>query len=192
MKTPRILFALVPLLCLAASSRHEAFGPLHFGMTAPVANAAMGQLEQSARLKRKDIDAADVRSHFVVSGTKTAPKVTTKDAAVGTVQVTFRAEPVVTEVEAMSTARPTIAEGATARAAWEVFQDIADAKFTRVGKKGEYPAPETFNETTKEVVTDTWESEGIRIELIERCMPDRANTQMSWVVLKATEIAPAK
>jgi hypothetical protein len=193
MKTARFLLAALPLLFLAAAaSRHQAFGPLKFGMpAAPAAQALFGFTHN------KMVNTAEIRKGFVSNGTIRIGRNTSADSA-NQVFVTFKAEPFVNQVSASTKWGRAESFNTYVKQAWENLQDIGDSKFKRIGEKGVFPPIENINPANKEVVTDTWEMEGIRIELLVTYSDPATQPGATAIsgppsynaILRATEIAP--
>lgn len=204
----KILLALVPIVFLAAAQQHQAFGPIRFGMTGE-AFRALGQLQteifrsapanervrmaNDKSLYRLHFTAAVARKYFVSNGSKFTPRLAAKDTSVPATIETKPAHPAqegpLTEVSVVSDKQSASTYG-DAKVAWEVFQDIGSCKLSRVGNAGVFPALEQFGGTAQDIVTDTWEGEGVRIELVMRAAADPVTTAMQYfAVLRATEIA---
>ena len=194
MKFARFLIVALPLLFLGATfatPRHQAYGQLRFGMPAPQAATVMTSITHS-----KMVLMADARRNFVTSGVLRVARDPAFEQACR-VSVAYQAEPFVNRVTVASGGQPADRYDSYVQSVWDNFQDLADAKFRRVGEKGTFPGIEKLGSETKEVVTDTWEMEGIRIELMvvyRDPIPQLVNPgpPTYWSVLRATEIAPPK
>jgi hypothetical protein len=188
----KLLFALVPIAFLAASSNHQAFGPIHFGMRGGAYVGAQTQLLREMHSTHKDaFTAATARKYFVTNANRFAPRLEAKDSSIAVVMETKPAHPgvegPVSEISVSSAKQPA-ATFSSLKEAWEVFQDIGDCKLQRVGPRGQFSRMEDIA-LGADVVTDTWEGEGIRIELLLRAVADPANPDTQYeTVLRATEI----
>lgn len=144
---------------------HQAFGPIRFGMERKDVEKALGQL--SAEVMKRPVhasNAADVRKYFVTSGGMKLPKNAAAEAAL-TVSVHAYKEPALTSVQVVSHRNPSEEYDTATKEGWQIFKDICDSKFSRVGASGVYPAKDAFSDTVFNIVTDTWETEGVRVEL---------------------------
>lgn len=144
---------------------HQAYGPIRFGMNPKDVDRGLGQLNGETMKRKVHADtAADVRKYFVTSGSMKVPKDAAAEADM-TVSVYPAKEASLTTIRVTSARKPTEEYESSTKARWQILQDICDAKFTRVGPKGVYPAKEGFSEEVTKILTDTWETEGVRIEL---------------------------
>jgi hypothetical protein len=76
------------------------------------------------------------------------------------------------------------------RQAWETLQDVADSKFVRATKKGQFPPLAALSGSPKVFVTDTWEVDGIRIEIGIQAATLYGEPAMTYAaVLKVTNLA---
>lgn len=134
--------------------------------------------------KHRNLDASDIRRHFIISGAKSPSKIAALDAA-SQVYVREKYSPLLSEITILYGPH----EYPSIKQAWETFQDIGDCKFSRVGKKGEFPTKESFDGKTGEVETDTWEVDKIRVFLVVRgtFSEDGKNSGFE-VILKATDL----
>jgi hypothetical protein len=204
MKTKALLFAIcsLPLVLTAASSlqRHQAFGALRFGMSEKEAQDVFQHIHHGK--DPHSMTAADARPLFVTNGALRVSRMSDYDRALP-VFVAFHAAPFVDQVSIDSLPK-TAAEYDGLKKAWEDFQDLGDSKFLRRGEKGTFSAMATVDAApldpathTKTVITDTWETEGVRIELAVQYVDPSATTYMTVppryrVALIATEAAPTK
>ncbi|MDR3406393.1 MAG: hypothetical protein P4L99_28165 [Chthoniobacter sp.] len=162
-------------------------------MTQIEAAKAGEQLKHITASKRSGVDASNVRNQFVVSTVIKVGRFTDLDSKIA-VWVKPKGQPLVTEVTAIAGFQAA-QKYAAVKEAWQVFQDIGDSKFKRVGQPGVFPAVEDLAGKDG-IVTDTWEAEGIRIELSVRHEERLASLDLSagtfyWVELTATEIPSA-
>ncbi|EDY16703.1 hypothetical protein CfE428DRAFT_5816 [Chthoniobacter flavus Ellin428] len=210
MKTSALFITLLTAASIAASSLtgHQAFGPLRFGMPAKEADQTFRQMHRTK--DPHQMTAAEARAHFVTNGAMKLSRMEDYDRALP-VYINFHGEPFMNEVamESMG-ARVDTYDGL--KKVWEDFQDFGDCKFTRKSEKGSFcPITSvdaaTVDESThlKSVVTDVWETEGVRIELSVQYI-DIAGVRKSLnlppmehisappyrVALTAKQIAPAK
>ncbi|HSI10710.1 MAG TPA: hypothetical protein VK961_01640 [Chthoniobacter sp.] len=189
MKTP--LLILISITCLGAGLPHQAFGPLHFGMSAPAAKAAREQMRP-----RDSLTAADVRKQFVTTGAMRISRVSAADTSYP-VYLAYEASPVLTTLVISSQGQGAAGYSSALKAAWEDFQDIGDCKFHRVGAKGILPPIESLSVANPDVITDTWQMEGVRVELSVHYMdpsqsPGAAPGPVRYsVVLRASEATAA-
>jgi hypothetical protein len=116
------------------------------------------------RRKVRAATAADVRKYFVTPGGMKVPKDAAAEAAM-TVSVYPDNQPALTTLRITAHRNTTEDYETKTKGEWQILQDICDAKFTRVGLKGVYPAKDGFSEEVTKILTDTWEAEGVRIEL---------------------------
>ncbi|MEP6672124.1 MAG: hypothetical protein ABJF10_23375 [Chthoniobacter sp.] len=196
MKTTRLLLLALPLIFSAATLRHQAFGPVKFGMSRVDAHDLLVRLSLD---KKRLLNASDVRNHLVINGTKRPGKLVSSDARIS-VDVRLRPDVPVSEIRVTSMARPPADYATTVKDAWQDFQDIGDSKFTRVVKPGAFPAEEDVPEGEDGTVTDTWATEGIRIELLvcqavrkpDPTAPQAYSGVVYWAVLRATELPSPK
>lgn len=164
MKIPRIFVALISLALLAAGSlpRHQAFGPLRFGMTSNDAATAVNHLHHGSKAP---MTAAEARTQFVTSGSgMRMARMADFDRACQ-VFLSYKADPFLKSITIAAQGKPAEGYDTFVKQTWEDFQDIGDCKFQRKGSKGTFPLIASVNGETKEVVTDVWEIEGVRIEL---------------------------
>src|SRR5580698_6389482 len=103
--------AMSPPRILATSSKHQAFGPIRFGM-----RYAVGQPLR---------------------------------------ELTFQPHEYYPAAEYESVVKPV----------WETLQDVADSKFLRTTKRGEFPPLSSLQNSGSVFVTDTWEVVSTRVEL---------------------------
>jgi hypothetical protein len=76
--------------------------------------------------------------------------------------------------------------------AWETLQDVAESKFTRTKSKGEFPPIDALDKTGKVFVTDTWETDGVRVEVGVRAGVFYGDPTLKYsAVLEATDLAGA-
>jgi hypothetical protein len=76
------------------------------------------------------------------------------------------------------------------RQAWETLQDVADSKFPRSSQKGRFPALATLPRSPKVFVTDTWQVDGIRVEIGILAASLYGEPALTYAaVLKVTNIA---
>lgn len=144
------------------------------------------------------LTAATVRQFFIVKGKRFTGRLEAKDS---TIPVAMEMKPrgaeqgmiPVAEIAVVSKKQPA-PSFEELKIAWEVFQDIGDCKLPRKGSRGTFPAMDAVG-AGREVITDTWEGEGIRIELLVKSVADPVLPDPSYMaVLRATEAAtqPAK
>jgi hypothetical protein len=202
MKALRNLLALAPVALLASSSlpHHQAFGPLRFGTSEKEAEEIFRHIHHG-----KDphaMTAAEARLLFVTSGGLRLSRTEEIDRVLP-VYVWFHANPMVDQISVQSVPVKS-AEYNSVKKAWEDFQDLGDCKFQRKSEKSPFPQIEAVDSEplepiskTKSVVTDTWEIEGIRIQLVVQYVDPAATTfaivpPMYRAALIATEITPQK
>lgn len=128
---------------------------------------ARSSTQLDAEVMRRPVhanNAADVRKYFVTSGSMKVPKDAAAEAAM-TVSIYPHKETALTSIRVVTSRKPTEEYETTTKAGWQMFQDICDSKFSRVGAKGIYPAKDAFTDEVSNIVTDAWETEGVRIEL---------------------------
>lgn len=197
MKTARLLIAALPLLFLAATSslpRHQAFGPLRFGMGTNEATTAFGRISTRSK-DHHHMTLAEARTQFVTPGNGTRLARNPDFERGCPVFVAYKADPLLKWVTIGSNGKSAQEYDGVLKQVWENFQDLGDCKFKRVGEKGVMPKIDGFGDQA-ELVTDTWEVEGVRIELSIHCIdpskyPEAAPGAPYYsAVLKATEIAP--
>lgn len=203
-----LLSAGLALLFLGASAGHQAFGPLRFGMPTATARTAHKHITQSFLSHRRDsLTAADVRAQFVTNGSLRIARNAALEAAL-LVNFSYKAEPFVTEVTVTARSKKAEEYATDLRQAWEILQDIGDGKFTRKEPRGQLPPiavlsmdnPVAAKGSWAELVTDTWECEGIQIELVVRMLPPSPEgftpvprtIPVYYACLRATEATVAK
>lgn len=152
-----LIVALLSLLFISAGSRHQAFGPIKFGMTQEECTNLISQLR--AR-KKQGFDATDLRNHFVCSNTKRQSSLITKESGTS-IRISYEANPRLTRLSAATTAETYD----QFKQAWEVMRETADCKFKRVGDPAELPSIDEMKSTPGGIVTDTWEMDGITVKL---------------------------
>jgi hypothetical protein len=163
MKPFQIILVVLPLVFLAASTRHQAFGPIRFGMSRAEYDKIITKLmNDPVHLKTDgEFTLAEVRNHFVNSGTKRPLTLTPVDAALK-IGVVPNGAPGITSfsIERWENSVD------RARQTWQLFRDVSDAKFDRNGPKGEFPStPDLVAAGPKGLVTDKWECDGLQIDL---------------------------
>jgi hypothetical protein len=189
-KSPLALVAILGLFFVAAGTNHQAFGPIHFGMNRDATSKADLRLLVEMQKDQGDrhFTAATARRHFISTGKRYAARLEAKDKSVE-ILMEVKCEPALSEVTVSSNKMPQ-RDADKLKDAWEVFQDIGDCKLPRAGQRGVFPAVDQIA-VSREVVTDKWEGEGIRIELLLKSVTDAALPDPLYLaVLRATEIAP--
>ena len=185
--------ALVSLPCflfLAAGSPHQAFGPVNFGMGNKALAEAHKRFEKEIGSPTTHFTAEAVRKHFVNPGRRYTARLESRDSSVR-VFFEFKSAPTISEVDVYSIQAPA-RDAESVKGAWEVFQDIGDCKLPRVGQRGAFPSIEQIA-VGQEVVTDKWEGEGIRIELLVKAVTDPILPDPVYcAILRATEIQAGK
>ncbi len=173
MKKVRLLLAGLPLLFLAsASPDHVAIGLVHFGTSR---NASLRQFNDwRYQLFKKHhkpdqmLYAGEVRQSLLYEGTKTPGKLTASDNEWEIwVDLHFdRPKMAVIDVRGMKPGTP--ADWDTKiKDLWLQFRDICDCKFERTPRNsppGLWPEIEKI-QGPQFIVTDSWEYEGIKVEL---------------------------
>jgi hypothetical protein len=157
MKRVVALLGFLSLFFAAAGSRHQAFGPVKFGMTESECSTLLAQL--GAR-KKLGFDASDVRTHFLSSSTKRTSRFAGQENAT-LVRIGYNANPKLVGITASSQ----VDAYDKLKQPWEVLRETADCKFKRVGAPAELPGVEEIKGSPTGVVTDTWEFDGITVKL---------------------------
>lgn len=167
-KKVRVLLSGLPLLLLAsAAADHVAIGPVRFGVTPATAMSKMAGLKHQLTRLGPALTAGEVRKNLLYVGTKRPGKLQDRDDAVLLV-VALRTEGhKVNAVEFRDTISRTSGEWDTAmKDLWLQLRDICDSKFERPPRAvwGQWPEKETLP-AIGFTATDTWEYEGIKVEL---------------------------
>jgi hypothetical protein len=151
-----------PHRILATSSTHQACGPIRFGMRGAELQRASTQLRAAGQGK---FTAAILRQWLVTNGVKHPARLADRDhairldmrCAVGRplYELTFQSHEYYPAAEYESVVKPV----------WETLQDVADSKFARTTKRGEFPPFVSIQKLGKIFVSDTWEVDNIRVEV---------------------------
>jgi hypothetical protein len=147
-------------LSRATGSNHQACGPIQFGMKGAELQKASSQLRAAGK-----ITAALVRQSLVTNGVKYPARLAGRDHAIRLVmrfalgqplrELTFQSHEYYPAAEYESAVKPV----------WETLQDVADSKFPRTTKKGDFPPLTSLHNATAVFVSDAWEVDNIRVEL---------------------------
>lgn len=160
-KLAAFLLLLLPLISRADSSSHPIVPGVHFGMPSQSAIIAL----RGFRGKYIEMGAGLLRYHLITTSAQPG-KLTALDKSVPTYFDTNH-DPKLAFVTCNTMAQ---AAGAyeSVHTAWTVYKDICECKFKRLGGPGTFPELAEFGEATKDITTDLYEAEGMRIELIVR------------------------
>jgi hypothetical protein len=188
MKLLRSLCLALPLCFLAASSHHQACGPVEFGMLGPQIEKAFTKLRTSSG---GSITAATLRQSLVVNGANAKKALfAARDSALPLEVRYAPGHPLSTMTFQSHVLSPAGEYETTVKQAWETLQDVAESKFKRDTRRGAFPPIGAIDSSGKIVVTDTWEVDGIRIELGVRGGTLYGDPAMKYTaVLKVTDLA---
>jgi len=171
---------------IAAPPKQQAFGPIQFGDSVEESQKALMKIAEAANRRQAEITASDVMKQFVTATSKYPPKLTSKYNKV-VVDLKCAPSPAVASLDVVSRDKPEGSYATEVKDAWEVFRDIANAKFGKPIESAPFPPPDIASTGITTATTDKWTIGTLEIRVGVRTTKIGANDRKFQAVLTATD-----